>query len=106
MIDTQSTGNDSQRKRLLSRRPLVLLGCLALVLIIPFPTEVVPEWRIRIVDEAGKPFAEKFVRQGWAHYSLEFCCGDTEDRWTDGNGYVVFPSVQRSSVSPQQNSSE
>ena len=32
---------------------LFLLGAFAIVVLYPFETTVVPEWRVRIVDEAG-----------------------------------------------------
>ena len=64
---------------------------LSIALLLPFPTTVVPEWKIRVVDWEGKPLTDEFVRQSWTHYSLESCCGDIDDRWTDENGYVVFP---------------
>lgn len=68
------------------------LGLAALVLLYPFETTVVPEWRIRVVDEHGVPIKGKFVRESWAHYSLELDpTVNGADRWTDDKGYVTFP---------------
>jgi hypothetical protein len=77
---------------LVLRSRLIFFGCV-MVLLIPFPTTVVPEWRLRLVDEQGKPRAGVQVTQVWKHYSLEWggCCDNEEERWTDGNGFVVFP---------------
>jgi hypothetical protein len=76
----------------LSRRQKVILICV-IVMLMPFPTTVVSEWRLRAVDEQGKPLAGLQVKQIWKHYSLEWngCCDNEEDRRTDDNGFVVFP---------------
>jgi hypothetical protein len=75
----------------LSRRTLLLVGSLV-ALLVPIPSTVVPEWRIRIIDQEGKPYPENFVRQSWKHYSLDLSSGtNLEDRWTDADGYVQFP---------------
>jgi hypothetical protein len=71
-------------------RFVVLIVFLLVASLIPFPTTVVPEWKIRLVDRTGKPVAGAKVRQSWLHYSLE-SRGHAEDRLTDENGYVVFP---------------
>jgi len=43
-----------------------------------------------VVDQSGEPLVHEHVREIWQHYSLEGE-GHEEDRWTDENGYVVFP---------------
>ena len=73
----------------LPRRYTVSL-ILALILLVPFPTTVVPEWRLRVIDQNGQPFVGEEVREYWQHYSLE-SDGHREERRTDENGYVVFP---------------
>jgi hypothetical protein len=75
-----------------SKRTIIIVALLlcAVILLIPFPTTVVPEWKITVVDTTGKPFANWEVRQYWQHYSLERE-GHRKDKLTDGNGYVVFP---------------
>lgn len=55
----------------------------------PFETTVVPEWKIRVMDETGSPFAGARVVQQWDHYSLGK--GGGEEKWADDAGYVVFP---------------
>lgn len=50
-----------------------------------------PEWRLRVIDQNGQPFAGEEVREIWQHYSLE-SDGHRDDRLTDENGYVVFPA--------------
>jgi hypothetical protein len=75
----------------LPRRYTVLLVC-ALILLIPFPTTVVPEWKVRVINPEGSPVAGVWVRQAWKHYSLELDAGENfDEQWSDGNGYVVFP---------------
>lgn len=77
----------TERKLLL--RVLALLGLIVL-LIYPFETTVVPEWKIRIVDEAGDPLRVTRVREVWQHYTIESASHE-EDLITDGDGYVTFP---------------
>lgn len=70
----------------------VILICI-LALFIPFPTTVVPTWKLRVVDVEGNPCANKQVNEGWGHYSLEIIgdVGGSEYRFTDSSGYVEFP---------------
>jgi hypothetical protein len=70
------------------RHPVSLAG-VALILLLPYKTTVVPEWRIRVIDETGRSFAGATVRQEWHHYSYDVSDGDA--RTADGAGYVVFP---------------
>jgi hypothetical protein len=59
----------------------------------PFESTVVPAWKIRVVDETGKPYTGMAVSQAWKHYSLELDDSENmESRWTDGSGYVEFPA--------------
>lgn len=68
---------------------LAFLGCAALILLFPFKITVVPEWRVRVLDDTGKPFAKVKVVQIWNHHSLDVVGHD--EQWTDDNGYVLFP---------------
>jgi hypothetical protein len=70
------------------RRALGLL--LIISFLVPYPTTVVPEWKIRVIDQDGRPFVGEEVREIWQHYSLE-SEGHEEERLTDEKGYVVFP---------------
>jgi hypothetical protein len=66
------------------------LLAIVITLLYPFKTTVVPEWRIRIVDEAGNPMPMIAVREVWKHYTIE---SDSHqgDSLTDNEGYVTFP---------------
>lgn len=65
---------------------------LVVVAMYPFETTVVPGWRLRVVDENGKPYVGKQVRQAWKHYTLDREPGtNMEDQFTDGDGQVTFP---------------
>jgi hypothetical protein len=85
--------NSRRWKRVVIKRGLLILSaCLALVLLYPTQTVTVPAWRIRVVDEAGRPLQNEFVRQTWKNYSLELGGSDHgDDGWTDADGYVSFP---------------
>lgn len=75
-------------KRAVSR--LTVLVLLIVVLFYPFETTVVPEWKIRIVDESGTPVKGVVVNQGWRHHSIEI--RRQEQRLiADDEGYVTFP---------------
>lgn len=69
---------------------VVLIGLL-IALLIPFPTVVVPVWRVRVVDYLGNPVANIKIREHWCHYSVE-----REDHEADAvptlEGYVSFPT--------------
>ncbi len=75
----------------LSKRIFVLvIGLVVVVSLYPLETIVVPEWRVRIVDEAGTPLRNSGVREVWQHYSIE-SKDHEEDPLTDNDGYVTFP---------------
>src|SRR5216683_464277 len=65
-----------------------LIG-LAVVMLYPWETMVVPEWKVRIVDENGLPLVNTGVREVWQHYSIE-SRGHRQDLITDKAGYVTF----------------
>lgn len=69
---------------------LATLGSMTLLLLYPFQTTVVPDWKVRIVDEAGNPISSFRVREVWQHYTIE-STSHQEDLITDGEGYVTFP---------------
>lgn len=76
----------------MNRRYLLLF--LIIALLIPFPTTIVPTWKLQVVDELGSICPNKEVTQTWAHYSIFIGTGNSqsEDRTTDENGSVEFPS--------------
>jgi hypothetical protein len=55
----------------------------------PFESTAVPEWRIRVIDETGNPFAGARVVQQWNDYSLGK--GGGEEKWANEAGEVGFP---------------
>lgn len=71
---------------------VVVMTLSAIGSIIPFQSTVVPAWKIRVIDETGRPYAGMSVSQAWKHYSLELEGGENmETRQTDEAGYVEFP---------------
>jgi hypothetical protein len=73
-------------------RRIGLAMMLLLVALYPFQSTVVPDWTLRVVDQRGNPVRGKFVRESWAHYSLELeSTVHGTDGWTDDKGYVTFP---------------
>jgi hypothetical protein len=69
---------------------LLLFGVVAVIAFYPLETTVVPEWRVRIVDEAGAPLGNTGIREVWKHYSIESESHE-QDLLTDNDGYVAFP---------------
>jgi hypothetical protein len=67
----------------------VILVLVAAAAVYPFETTVVPEWRIKVIDETGTPFARARVVQQWDDYSLGN--GGGEEKLANENGEVVFP---------------
>ncbi len=73
---------------LASQRRILILAFI-LVLLIPFPTTIVPELKIRAVDENGNHLTSATFRQNWDHDSYDV--HGVEFRKSDENGYVIFP---------------
>lgn len=61
-----------------------------LLALIPFPTELVPETKFRIVDAKNQPLTFVATEQEWKSYTF-FNVGGFEERCTDSNGIVVYP---------------
>ena len=62
-------------------------------MIIPFPTTIVPNWRLRVIDVEGRFCSNKEVSEDWAHYSIYIGLGNhqSEYRSTNEDGFVEFP---------------
>lgn len=76
-----------------ARKKWLALGMgvlLAALLLYPFETTVVPEWKVRVVDELGKPMIGMAVREGWEHSSIESHRHE-QDLTTDTEGSVTLP---------------
>ncbi|HEV2826445.1 MAG TPA: hypothetical protein VGW76_02495 [Pyrinomonadaceae bacterium] len=69
---------------------VVIAALLVVFLVYPFDTTVVPEWKLRVVDETGKPIPNVVVREQWRNHAVEFH-GHNEDRTTNNEGYISFP---------------
>lgn len=59
------------------------------ILFIPFPTELVPEWKMQFRKKDGTVAAGVVAEQSWRSYS--FSAGGYDQRCTDQNGEVTFP---------------
>jgi hypothetical protein len=90
--------DDNYLKSLFSRfwfRGLIIVG-IALILLLPYKTTIVPELKIRAIDDEGKPVPQASFRQFWDNYS--YGINGTEILKSDGNGYIVLP--ERSFYAP------
>ena len=81
---------------------IVVIGALVLLLVTflyPFQTTTVPDWNVRVVDDAGAPVHEINVTEHWQHYLLE-ADGHEEVQTTNPDGLVSFGprSIRASAV--------
>lgn len=76
------------KKKTLIIALFVLIGAA----IYPFESTVVPEWTLEVRDVNDTLCPNMKVTESWDHYSLFIDGGgNTEDRFTDQNGLVIFP---------------
>jgi hypothetical protein len=67
---------------------------LLVVLLVPFPTVVVPTWKVRIADTTGRACSNQRVDTSWGHYTINVLGNafNSETKFTDPDGYVEFPT--------------
>jgi hypothetical protein len=53
--------------------------------------EAIPEWRIQVVDENGKPLSGVIVHQDWTNLELDGP-PHADSKTTDGEGWVDLPT--------------
>jgi len=71
---------------------LIILAIGIVVSLIPYKTTIVPEWKLRVVDEQGVPYRNHNVGFHCENYSLRISCSaDDSPGKTDDGGYVIFP---------------
>lgn len=56
----------------------------------PFPTELIPEWKMQIVDERNQPLPSVMTEQSWRNYTF-FAVEGHDEKCTDSNGIVIYP---------------
>ena len=69
---------------------LGVIGLIVVVLLLPYKAGSVPEWKLRIVDQAGKPVVGVQVEQEWLD-PIEEGQVKLDSRNTDADGWVLFP---------------
>ena len=74
----------------LRRALAVLLILLAVLLLFPFKTTIVPTWTLRVMDESGAAVPGLKVTEHWQHYLLE-SSGHEELRQVGADGRLTFP---------------
>ena len=82
-------------KSVRSRRFLWLGAFVLVLLFIPFPTLLAPDFNVRFVDGFGKPVDGMKVRETCTHYTYESISNHCADEWdnapvTNANGEVHF----------------
>lgn len=73
-------------------------GAIAVIVLIaavfyPHPTAAIPEWRIQVVDENGKPLAGIVVHQEWITLEADGMISAEAEK-TDSGGWAVLPLRQ------------
>ena len=72
-------------------KALAALSLLLLILLVfPFKTTIVPNWKLKVVDQSGNPVPMINVTQHWQHYLLERS-GAEDLRKSGSDGLVDFP---------------
>ena len=82
----------SEQWRSSNRFRIIVIAASVLILIIflyPFETTTVPQWNLRVVDDAGAPVSEINVTEHWQNYLLE-TEGHEEAQTTNQGGLVSF----------------
>jgi hypothetical protein len=72
------------------RRRRKWLVFVAILMLVPFPTQMVPAWEIRFMDKEGNALPGRVVQQRWKSYTY-FAAGGFDQRCTDEQGSVRFP---------------
>jgi len=67
----------------------IFLTVLVLALI-PFPTELIPELRLQVVDAKNRPLTGVNTEQNWKNYTFFWTEGFKEE-CTDDDGVIIFP---------------
>ncbi len=62
-----------------------------LALLLPFPTVLVNEWKLQVVNEINNPLPNVKVENRWTNYDHPFSSG-FEARRSDQDGFVTFPT--------------
>ena len=93
MFNEKGIDNNFKRTSSIMSPRKILLVVFILVLLFPFPTTIVPTWKLKVVEENGNICPNKEVTETWAHYSIYIGSGNSqsENRFTDREGYVEFP---------------
>jgi hypothetical protein len=82
--------SDLRRPGYYARMILTVVSLLLLfAFLYPSKTTTLPEWKLRVVDDAGEPVAEVNVTEHWQHYLLE-SAGHEEAQTTNRDGRVSF----------------
>lgn len=61
------------------------------LLFMPFPTEMIPEWKMLVVDNKNKPLSNVRTEQNWKNYTF-FATQGYDSKCTNSKGKVVYPS--------------
>jgi hypothetical protein len=67
----------------------IVIG-IVLLCLVPFPSRMVPEWTMTVVDDDGSHLVGIQVEESWKHYTY-FSAEGFELRRSDENGVVRFP---------------
>lgn len=74
-------------------REFLLIACVLIMLVVPYPSLVCPEWTVRVVNENGEPLQGRLVDQKCRDYTLDIdvCMVPDSRQYTDRDGVVRFP---------------
>lgn len=77
----------------MNTRELLLIAFILVMLFVPYPSLVCPEWTVRVVNENGEPLQGRFVDQQCQDYTLGIdpCMVPDSRQHSDRDGIVRFP---------------
>jgi len=75
--------------RIIKPQVIIVAIFLAVVLLVPFETIVVPQWTIHAIDQHGNSVSGVPILESWRQYSFE-PAGHEETLTTNDAGYVNF----------------
>lgn len=70
---------------------IVFAAVVLALLLYPWETTIVPEWKLQVRDESAKPVPGVLVSEWWGDSSIE-SAQHCEDQLSDSNGYLSFPA--------------
>lgn len=67
---------------------IIIIAAIVLILLFPYKTVIVPEWKSKVIDENGNTLSEVRFRQNWHNYTYDIQGAEFSE--TDEAGFIKF----------------